>query len=192
MSCRSLFRIIFKTLEAILWKKTIKVVKYTALERIRSYFQFRRTMYFRRPYILAPTTVNLQFKDHILYVGFNDTKNFIQCCRCETICGPESPDRLTVPNVSKGGVIGAMARSNFLMTRRKVLKVKILRLDNGHFQSIRSTNIWHADPCWLTSYWCGFRYRTCAEWKFLEILMTKRKIWQIRLAIRRLKKMTRK
>ena len=84
-----------------------------------------------------PTTVYFTWDSTTL-------KNVIQCCRCETICGPESPDRLTVPNVSKGGVIGAMARSNFLMTRRKVLKVKILRLENGHFQSIRSSNIW--DP----------------------------------------------
>ena len=29
--------------------------------------------------------------------------------------------------VAKGGMVGAMARSNFLMTRRKVLKVKMLK-----------------------------------------------------------------
>ena len=29
--------------------------------------------------------------------------------------------------VAKNGMVGAMARSNFLMTRRKVLKVKMLR-----------------------------------------------------------------
>ena len=34
---------------------------------------------------------------------------------------------MTVSGVAKGGMVGAMARSNFLMTRRKVLKVKMLR-----------------------------------------------------------------
>ena len=66
-------------------------------------------------------------KIDISITRFIFSKYLFKCCRCEAICGPESPDRLTVPNVSKGGVIGAMARSNFLMTRRKVLKVKILR-----------------------------------------------------------------
>ena len=34
---------------------------------------------------------------------------------------------MTVSGVAKNGMVGAMARSNFLMTRRKVLKVKMLR-----------------------------------------------------------------
>ena len=33
-------------------------------------------------------------------------KLYEKCCRCEAICGPESPERLTVPGVARGGVVG--------------------------------------------------------------------------------------
>ena len=42
-------------------------------------------------------------------------------------CSNQTTLRLTVSGVAKGGMVGAMARSNFLMTRRKVLKVKMLK-----------------------------------------------------------------
>lgn len=51
----------------------------------------------------------------------------IQCCRCEAICGTESPDLEFVSGANRGGVVGAMARSNFLMSRKKVLKVTMLK-----------------------------------------------------------------
>ena len=53
----------------------------------------------------------------------------LQCCRCKAICGEEKPERLTVSGIASGGVRGAMARSEFLMSRKKIVKVKMLQAE---------------------------------------------------------------
>ena len=49
----------------------------------------------------------------------------IKCCRCPSICGEEKPDLLTVPGVAAGGTRGQIARSEFIMSRRKIINARI-------------------------------------------------------------------
>ena len=60
-------------------------------------------------------------------INLNNTRFWIviQCCRCDSICGPEEAERLTVSGVAAGGVRGELARSEFLMSRRKIVKGKL-------------------------------------------------------------------
>ena len=50
-----------------------------------------------------------------------------KCCRFAAICGQESPDRIRISGIDKRGVIGAVKRSNFLMNRRKIVRVHVLK-----------------------------------------------------------------